>query len=147
MRHQIQYVDHRAAKTPLILCDTFSYHPERGMKWLQRLCFWWLRLRGLNHETIEVKTIKTVAEDGSPALEVIMKQRFSIEEFFNVDAECLLIGAEDYAELMRTMTPEQMLSFQSQARIGRDRQIEIYGLTVTIIPWMKGVLLLPKNRG
>ena len=60
---------------------------------------------------------------------------------FNYHPSRLLIGAEDFEELMHEKEISESMTFRANYY---DHQ-EIVGLKVTVIPWMRGVLVLPKE--
>ena len=49
--------------------------------------------------------------------------------------------AEDYADLMHEAAATQMFSFRAEYGYGR----EVLGMTVQVIPWMRGCLVMPAN--
>ena len=120
--------------------EAFQLRTDRPAPWLQKACFWVLRrLRAFYiGETV---TIERHAIDGRTFMDRLFKQREGIDSYFNMRPSRLLIGAEDYAELMREVVASQAFSFRAEYGYGR----EILGMTVEVIPWMRGVLVMPAN--
>lgn len=120
--------------------DAFQYRKDRPLPWLQKACFFVLKkLRAFSIDkavTIERHTI-----EARTFLERLLKQQESVMQLLGKRPTLLLIGAEDYAELMHEAVSTQMFSFS--AEYGYER--EILKMTVRVIPWMRGCLVLPRN--
>ena len=97
------------------------------------------RLGGAN--PLETVKVKRIFIDADKFMEKLFKQRTALLEHFNLEAEELLIGADDFEELMNEENIKQSFSFYASYNHGRR---EIYGLKITVIPWMKGILVMPK---
>lgn len=128
----VQFVQHEARRVRFEEHEKFTLRSDRPAVWLQRLCFIVLRKLGaFSHgETI---TVERRIVDCDKFMDAILIQMRSIEEFFNRRAQRILIGAEDYAALMH----EEMASFYYTGRR------EFLGMKVQVVPWMKGVLVMP----
>ena len=58
-----------------------------------------------------------------------------------MESKVLLIGAEDYAELMHEVASTQIFSFKSEYGYGE----KILGMKIKVIPWMRGCLVMPSD--
>lgn len=138
MNQTIHYVHHEAHRSPMLMADLYQVRTDRPMVWLQKLCAKIMARLGAHHigETVEVKRI-----DIEPAhfMERLFRQKRGIEDFFGHRPSRLLIGSDDYAELMATAPPEIRIEFMGTYM--HDRRP--FGLTVEIIPWMRGMVVMP----
>ena len=73
-------------------------------------------------------------------VERLFKQRAWITDHLSREPKTLLIGAEDYEQIMNCPQINQRLRFDTSYMFG-NRQI--IGLTVEIIPWMRGMVVMP----
>ena len=73
-------------------------------------------------------------------MERLWKQKRSLVESFRREPTTLWIGAEDYADLMDSPMIRESFSLCASFNYGRR---EVYGLTVKVIPWMRGMIVMP----
>jgi hypothetical protein len=118
--------------------DAFALRLDQKWPWLQRVCIAILRKLGA-YDIGETVKIERSTIDAPTFMERLFKQQSNITQFFNVRPTRLLIGSEDYAELMREAVTTGQFNFRAEYGIGR----EICGLKVEVVPWMRGVLVLP----
>lgn len=100
---------------------------------------WWLvkLLGGANpYETLKVVRIPIDAKDFMGKL---YAQRRELFEQFNREPKELLIGGEDYEEMMNCKGINRMFSFDGSYNKGRS----VMGLRIKVIPWMRGALVMP----
>lgn len=120
------------------LHDTFALRQDRPLVWLQKLCFAVLR-RLRAYEISRTEEIVRYPINGRSFMERLLTQRRELSRELGIAPRTLLIGGEDYEELM--CAPEVRHAFQFNAPYCRD--ISVYGLTVKVIPWMRGMLVMP----
>ena len=140
MNKTIEFVSLTDRRVRFDNTEAFQLRNDRPAQWLQKACIFVLRnLRAFyigESVTIERHTI-----DARTFIERLFKQQESIDRFFNMRPTTLLIGAEDYAELMHEVAASRMFHFPAEYGYGR----EIFGITVHVIPWMRGCLVMPAN--
>lgn len=140
---EVQFVALREKHVPHVRHDAFTLRKDRGHVWLQKLAIYILKKLGceLVEDRIEVKRISV---DGRTFGERIAKQRSELMRHFNERAHTLLIGAEDYEQLMCTPEIYQSLTFRADNafRFGRG---EVMGLQVKVVPWMRGMVVMPND--
>lgn len=101
---------------------------------------WWIvkKLGGENpHESVKVTRVPI---DGKTFADRLFKQKRELFDSFRREPASLLIGAQDFEELMDSPEIQQSIRFQASFNYGRH---EVYGLTVTVIPWMRGAVVMP----
>lgn len=107
---------------------------------MQRICCWVLKKLGafqIGHDvTITKHTVKP-----KDFMEAVFRQRRNIEYEFNRRPTKMYIGADDYQELMKAVEVNTPFMFRAEYNIDR----RVMGLDVHVVPWMKGILLLPKE--
>lgn len=138
-RQTIEFVAMREVRTPFENTELFQFRKDRPVHWLQKTCLFVLRKLRAFHAG-QTFTIERHSLDARTFMERIFKQQEGIEQFFNMRPTELLIGSEDYAELMNDIAATQMFSFRAEYGHGR----EILGLTVRVVPWMRGCLVMPR---
>ena len=140
MNQTIEFVRLTELRTHFDNTEAFQLRVDRPAAWLQKTCFFVLRkLRAFYIG--ETMTIERHTLDARSFIDRLFKQQEGIKQFFNMRPTRLLIGAEDYAELMHEAAATQMFSFNAEYGYGR----EILGMTVQVIPWMRGCLVMPAN--
>jgi len=126
------------------LHNSFELRKDKKHVWLQKICFWLLgKLEAYRQE--ESIAFTRHAIEPKKFLDALFNQRLELDAVYNLRAHTLLIGAQDYEELMCSKEIYQMLSFNAstEVRWGRYGRGEIMGLKIVVIPWMKGTLLVP----
>jgi len=130
--------------------DVFVFKPRGNRVWVWVLKTIWKFLSdvGAVKPNYFTKTTYTqrVIEPGR-FVEQLFAQRSSLMQHFRKDGRRLLIGAEDYRELMRE-TEASMMHFQFDAgyRYSERGKPQIFGMTVEVVPWMKGCLVMPEEH-
>ena len=141
MKKQIlEFVETKQTSTPVINPNSFQYCPTHGWAWLQRLCISFLRWRQCNTFGEKI-TITRHIIDSDNIIEQICKQKPALMQQYHQKAERLLIGADDFSELMKQPMLNQVFSFDAEYRYDGN----IFGMKITVVPWMTGMVVLPKT--
>lgn len=139
MRNQyIEFIQMNENRMPFNVEDAFKFRKDRPYHWLQKLCCWILKKLGAYYTDYTIKITRHTINTQS-FLERLFKQQAHIEEAFNMRPTRLLIGAEDFTEMMGCEEIRQVFQFTAEYRHGRS----IMGLAVEVIPWMRGILVMP----
>lgn len=135
----VEFVQTRDMRITYFKKDAFVFRADRPCKWLQRLCCW---IMGKLQAYDKGETITYVRNtiDTQTFMERLFKQQDHLMGYFNRRPTRLLIGAEDFAEMMGCEQMRQQLNFRAEYNHGR----EIMGLQVEVIPWMRGILVMPE---
>lgn len=147
IRH-VQIVEHEEIR---IRPDTFEFREDLKHHWLQRACLWVLRKLKCHARLAETVRVRSVSPDIQPIIEHVSMQRYQlIDQFDHVsryDEELhLLIGEREWCEIMKQADlmrgpvsyPGQL--FIGGGRFGRGRWM---GMTVHVLPWMQGAIVVP----
>ena len=134
----IQFIESEEFRRTVTIKDAFEFRKDRPAHWLQRICLWVLRKLGAHHMRDTV-TIRRHRLDAKTFMERLFKQRAELARLLNREPKRLLIGSDDYFEMMNETAIHQSFSFRAEYAKNR----EILGLEVQIIPWMRGVLVMP----
>lgn len=127
--------------------DVYKLRPDRKYVWLQKLCIRILKKLGANW--IEDRmTFERIQIDSSKFMKNLFDQVAEIQREFNQKPKTILIGSEDYHKLMGDKELYQMLRFEAEYHTSRRNERGEYvgtvnGLSVQVIPWMQGILVLP----
>ena len=139
MKQTIEFVKITEKRVPFDRQDAFQFRKDRPCQWLQKACFFVLRnLRA--YSISEALQIERHVLDPSTFMERLFRQKNELVQRFNIHPELLLIGAKDYADLMCELEATQVLTFHAEYH----HRHEVFGLTVRVIPWMRGCLVMPK---
>lgn len=123
--------------------------------WLQRKAWAYLHSQAVLKPFVqEQTTYKRYVIEPAVFAKAIYIQKREIHDHWLATGRTLLIGAEDYAELM--CSPEFVLhashqfSFQVEAwrqppqgKRGEWSEPTVFGLEVRVIPWMRGMVVMP----
>jgi|SRR6185436_284936 len=125
---------------------TFVRHRElpvlfKSVSWYDALRWKLVKLLGGYNPNDSVK-VERIPVDGETFMEQLFKQRRALTDQFNRETEEVLVGAEDYEELMNCKNVVQYFNFQSKfMNLGI-----IQGVKIRVVPWMRGILVMPKNK-
>ena len=111
-------------------------------KWWDAPRWWLVRLLGGScpYDTVRVTRVPV---NGKDFAERLFKQRRAFTEQFRREPTKILMGAEDYEELMNSPTIRDAFTMYSSFNYGRH---EVYGLTVQVVPWLRGMVVMPEDR-
>lgn len=79
-------------------------------------------------------------------MQTLYEQRRELMQMFNREPKRLLVGAEDFAQMMRHPdVGRQAFQFEAEYSMGggAKNRPRICGLEVEVIPWMRGILVMP----
>lgn len=139
--YEIVFLKHEPARSCAWASDKYEYLPDRGWKWLQRLAIGVLRWLGC-YSQIETTDYKTHMVRPNDFIQAICEQRRELMSLYRLEGERLLIGSEEYFDLMKQQDQRMYDSFSFTAQYSYAKQI--MGMKVTVVPWMKGILVMPK---
>lgn len=126
---QLQHIE-------FVITNQFPVEPK--YKWWNKYRWKLVKLLGGvdPNETVKITRIPIRA---NTFMEKLYKQKSYLFEMFYREPKELLIGASDYEEMMGDKNIMQMFSFDAEYGLNH----RINGLKVTVIPWMKGIVIMP----
>lgn len=80
--------------------------------------------------------------DGETFASRLFAQQSALFDTFGRESRTLLIGGEDYRDLMNSPEVRHAFSFGSQFNCDR----QVFGLTIRVIPWMRGMVVMPSGE-
>lgn len=120
--------------------ESFKLKPVGKLHKLQELAWrfltWCEALEKVPAVTKRETTFERYDIDTKEFIIRLIEQKRSLFNQYNLEGKTLLIGAEDYLELMGSTEVKSLLTFEVNKRT-------VVGLTVKIIPWMKGMVVMP----
>lgn len=141
--YEIQSLSLERTVSSFIDTEKFTFRPDKKWPWLQKICFAILRKLGAN-SIGEVVKIERRVIDSDKFISAIYKQKAEIKELFNMCPKHLFIGAEDYSVLMREEISTMPFDFRATYAYNDEyNRQQIMGLNVKVIPWMRGILVVP----
>ena len=139
--YTVEFVEHRSITEMMPIVDAYKIKPKGRAQWLQRLAWRFLNRCGALEQAYE-PTVNVTRHlvDADTFIHRLLKQKRNLLEHFHKDGQRLIIGSEDYAELMCSseMTPHYF-NFSAEIGLGRN----IVGLRVEVVPWMRGAVVMP----
>ena len=159
---RVQFLLTKTHKDTSFVPDTFQLRTNRPMVWLQKIIFY--VLRKLECYAIQYNLrIERVALSPEKLLTSLLRQRQELVMTYHQYGERLLIGPEEFRELAESAWPQTQITYpvsfelkynwypngeqgyyqDEEMRAGHGYQV--CGMKVTIVPWMKGILVVPKE--
>lgn len=126
-RDHLEFVEWREFPVP--------YSP----RWWDAPRWWLVRLLGGQCPLDTVKVVR-VPVSGKSFMEKLWKQKRELVESFRRKPMTLWMGGEDYEELMSSPAVREAFTIHAEFNYGKH---EVYGLTVKVIPWMRGMVVMP----
>jgi hypothetical protein len=140
--YEVQFIKTSESLRWIILEDAWSVRKDFRWKWQTKLATWLFRKLGVyaREPLVEVERILI---DPADIMTKLFEQRGALLQIGH-EPKRLLIGSEDFAELMRKKEMHYHFSvgceyFKGDGRGGR----RVMDLEVEVIPWMRGVLVMP----
>jgi hypothetical protein len=141
MIQEIAFVRNREVMSYVEVPDVFEPVKLKN-KLANRLLRWIFRKYGKVYNEPKV-TIERMLIDKGDIIERLIRQQRAIFEVRH-EPKRVLMGSEDFAELMNRKDTMQFVTIPNiEYRVGRDGGYKVMNLELTIIPWMKGVLVMP----
>jgi hypothetical protein len=116
--------------------EAFEFRKDRKYPKLQKLCFWILRKLDAFYISKKITT-QRVNISGKTLIEALMTQKRDLIRNFNLSGKTILIGNDEWIELMGNPEINQMLRFRANG-------YGIMDLDVIVVPWMTGILVMPE---
>lgn len=139
---RIEFIEYDRETTFVAVPSAFTFKPTGRFQFLQR---WALKFL-LNCKVLEpyyrpdVK-ITSHTIDADSFMEKLFRMKHEFFREFRGEGEWILMGSKDYAELMSS--PEvAMHGLTFLAEVGYRRRI--IGIEVRVVPWISGIVLMPK---
>ena len=134
----VEFLQTEEIRTTYLRKDAYVFRKDRPYHLIQHLCCWIMGKIGAFASGETVAYTKHII-DTQKFIEKLFRQHSHLVEYFNRKPKRLLIGADDFSEMMGSDEIRQMMTFQAEYNYGR----EIMGLQVEVIPWMRGILVMP----
>lgn len=124
----------------------YQFRDDRPCRWLQKACLWVLKKLGAHyiHKQAVVTETKHVLDIDS-AFKAIRIQKEKLFRDYHLYGTRVLIGSDDFAELMASDEINAYAIFTKKMELWGGNLCTIFGMTVEVVPWMKGVIVMPDN--
>ena len=130
---------------PLLGCYTFQ--PKGKLKFLQVWMWKALHLFGvIKQKHIWDYGIKKVEIDTIGLIDAILNQKRWLVSQFDLKSKYLIMGEEDFALLRKDKEIGEHLRFEMDVRFGTPEGVIMLGLKVVVVPWIKGMFVMPEIR-
>jgi hypothetical protein len=142
MTERIEFIDCRRETMFTPIPDGYKFKPRGRGRWFQtqawRFLQWCGALESAYQPTVKITRV-SIGHNGRDFMAALYEQRASLFEQFGRKGTRLLIGAQDFEELM--CSPPINVHVRFIGDYHRNRQI--MGLTVEVLPWMRGMVVMP----
>jgi len=137
----VTFLSRKPIPTEMAIPGAFIFKPNGKLRFLQRLAWKFLsRSKALGMAHDRAPGWQTYTVDADSFMERIARQQQSLIYNFDVRGTRLLIGSEDYAEIMNSKEARHWhFTFDAKYHKG----FQLMGMQVEVIPWMRGVLVMP----
>lgn len=120
--------------------DHWTFTPHGRLASLYRAVLRWMARHGhlsqaFNHE---VKLTRHVIRPDN-FMHALSVQREEVFRQLNREAKTLIIGLDDYRELMNDPCLQSYIDFPARFQV----DFQLFGLTVKVVPWIRGMVVLP----
>jgi hypothetical protein len=136
------FIDVQKTPEPVLMPGAYRLMPKGRLAWLQRLAWRLLHKAGALEQAydsqMKVERRVIVADTFMSRID---QQLESIFREFDVEPGRIIIGSEDYASLMREASVAVPFSFDARTLPGKGRKV--MGLTVEVLPWVRGMVVVP----
>lgn len=138
--YTVEFVATESITTMVPMFDAFKFKPKGRAQWLQRLAWRFLNWRRAMDQAYEpTVTVKRHLIDADKFMDRLLKQRRALFDGYRKEGQRLVIGSEDYFELMGE--PAIHHHFNFKAEVGMSGRL--MGLDVEVVPWMRGAVVMP----
>jgi len=120
----------------------YEFQPDRKYRWLQKLCFRVLDWIGAHHqETTKTLSISAPPED---IIAHLLAQKAVVRLFHKDGPTRVIMGPNNFKQLQDRKDCWQYMELPRVfGKIGYYGEYRVFGLDITIVPWLNGVLVLP----
>ena len=138
--------------------NEFAFREDKKYHLLQKTCIWTLKKLGCYAKRKKVKYNICVVKPDT-FMQKLFEQRKELTRHWNLGAKRIFVGYEDYHKIVNELKTDpvnwsilpEAFSFETRYTtrdckheyLRGEPKFEIHGLTVEVVPWMKGVLVMP----
>lgn len=127
------------------LDSAYQFRKDKKHHWLQKICIFILNKLGAK-KMISDNIITRYEVKPQKFLDQLLDQKYYIIKQLNMTPKELLIGSEEFAKIMREEDQFRYFTMKLDYRYGTHESIFVSDLKVTVIPYMKGMILIPKGH-
>lgn len=130
------------------LVDTVSFTATGKLKWLKKAMWGYLmRSNCLKPAYKETESFARITFEPSKFLaKAIAKHRDAVVRFLGSSNVQILVGPDEFAELASEARILEHFSIDSEYSYTNQGITRVYGMRVTVVPWMEGFLILPDEK-
>ena len=150
---EIQHVQYLATKREIrdvFLPDQYQLRPSQGYVWLQKAAIW--VLKKLKCYAVKKEAIfSKITIDPYKLMEKLLAENANLAMEYNLRGERVLMGYEDFSRLNgENIHFSSPISFEAPYLMSSSGDYDkwesvVCGMKITVIPWMRGILILPKD--
>lgn len=126
--------------------NAFTFREDLKHHWLQRACLWILMRIGAHQKVKDITcSYKRAQIESDRLVDYLIKQVHGIHAMMDTRRHlCVLMGPDEFHEVCGEVYEYgDPLRFGLDAAVYRNGRREIMGMKISIVPWMKGVLVVP----
>lgn len=143
MNDTLQYHYLKGDTTSVLRPDRYTFTRARGYVWLQRACFWVLEKLGC-HAYDEETTYTQISVQRDSVRDLIREQHNALYCLRGPGAiKGVILGPEEAERLTGEVTRDYYMVSCPSDFVSHYQRGEFQGIKLFVLPWAKGVTLLP----
>lgn len=138
---RVEFVEHKERRFMLPVKNHYEFKPKGRLQFLQHWAWNLLlhRFKALEQAQEEHVEYTRHVIDTNDVVERLIRQRINLLRGYNKEPTEVLIGSEDFAEMMNSPRFHHEQCFDATYY----RSQQLMGLKVRVIPWMRGMVVMP----
>jgi hypothetical protein len=145
MRNTITARYFKETTQSFLVPEAYKFDQTKKYPWLQKLCLRILQKLGCQHYESRI-VVEEVSINTRDFLDAFFEQHKCLDFCYRYQPKHLLIGVRDFQNLQAIPGINRLLTFDASTKLySSDEGYFFYDLKVTIVPWMDGWVLLPKE--
>ena len=122
--------------------DAYEFKPVGRWKFLQKQVWKFLiRTKALRNATYDRETISWTTVEPDRVIDYVLTQIEHCWDRYSREPMAILMGSEDYSNISSGVAEGVEFQMAAELRINGT----FLGVKVSVVPWMKGIIVLPKG--
>lgn len=139
---KVEFIHTTRTLTEAPKLNEYSFKARGRFAFMQRWAFRFLRWTGALHHPISINVnYERVRIDPKKVMEYLLASTEVLADRYHLEGKTVLVGQDEYFGLINMPVSELFTPITFGATLN-DR-IGPFGLTVKVVPWMSGLLVMP----
>jgi len=140
--YQVYFIEPKVDIAEIMQPDVYKFVPTSPWKVLQKQMWkFLLHTKAITNATYDHKKVTWHTVEPDNVVKYVLKQIDHCWDRYSLEPTSILMGSEDYRKIASGV--EEGVEFQMAAEL---RQSNTFlGIKVHVVPWIKGIIVLPKG--